>query len=192
LTCIFFSSFAQLQVKLVFEDATGHVKIFRFGGVAEKILRRTAAELIEESSTNQLLLPAALRALVGHSYVFQVVISDHTFKTGQLCFLARRVFAAPTIARTLPLTGADPGGSSCAENLVHRKDSTSPHKEPTNPMSCGSEIAMLHDGESTPPPEAHHLLKLMQILPQKVQEQRGKRLLWLLMKSMEHGYTFVP
>jgi hypothetical protein len=44
---------------------------------------------------------------------------------------------------------------------------------------------MLHDGESTPPPEAHHLLKLVQILPQKVQEQRGKRLLWLLMKSMD-------
>jgi hypothetical protein len=177
---------------LFIEDATRRVKIFTFGGVAEQIVRRTAAKFVEESSTNQILLRAALRALVGRSYVFQVVINDHTFRTGQLCFQARRVFAAPTIARTLPLTGADPGGSSSAENLVHRKDSTSPHKESTNPTSCGSEIAMLHDGESTPPPEAHHLLKLVQILPQKVQEQRGKRLLWLLMKSMEHGYTFVP
>jgi hypothetical protein len=71
-------------------------------------VRRTATKLIEQSSTNQILFPAALRAPVGYSYVFQVVISDHTFRTRQLCFQARRVFAAPTIARTLLLTGADP------------------------------------------------------------------------------------
>jgi hypothetical protein len=121
---------------LFIEDATGCVKIFTFGGVAEQIERRTTTELVQGSSTNQILLPAALHALVGRSYVFQIVISGHTFRTGQLCFQARRVFAAPTIARTLPLTGADPGGSSSAENLVHRKDSTSPHKESTNPTSC--------------------------------------------------------
>ena len=67
------------KLNLVIEDATGRTKIFLFGGVAEQVVRRTAAELVEESSSNQILLPAALRALVGRSYVFQVIISDQTF-----------------------------------------------------------------------------------------------------------------
>jgi hypothetical protein len=147
-------------------------------------VRRTAAELVEESSTNQILLPAALRALVGHSYVFQVVISDHTFRTGQLCFQARRVFAAPTIARALPLTGANHGGSSSAENLVPRKDSTCPDKESTNPTSCGTETPVFRDDESTPPP------KTRADATAKGSETKGKGV--TLASHEEHGYTFVP
>uniref|UniRef100_K3Y356 ATP-dependent DNA helicase n=1 Tax=Setaria italica TaxID=4555 RepID=K3Y356_SETIT len=80
-------------------DATSHGKIFMFGGVAEQVVRRTAAELVEESSSNQILLPRALRALVGRSYVFQAVISEQTFRTGQLCFQAWRVFMPPKIQK---------------------------------------------------------------------------------------------
>lgn len=85
------------KLNVVIEDTTGRSKIFLFGGVAEQVVRRTAAELVEESSSNQILLPGALRALVGRSYVFQVVISDQTFRTGQLCFQARRVFMPPKL-----------------------------------------------------------------------------------------------
>ena len=74
------------KLNVVIEDATGRGKIFMFGGVAEQVVRRTAADLVEESSPNQILLPAALRAIVGRSYVFQVVFSEQTFRTGQLCF----------------------------------------------------------------------------------------------------------
>jgi len=81
---------------VVIEDNTGRAKIFLFGSVAEQVVRRTAADLVEESSSNQILLPASLRSLVGRRYVFQVVISEQTFRTGQLCFQARRVFMAPT------------------------------------------------------------------------------------------------
>jgi cytoskeletal protein RodZ len=83
---------------VVIDDGTGRVKIFLFGGVAEQVVRRTAADLVEESSSNQILLPASLRSLVGRSYVFQVVVSEQTFRTGQLTFLARRVFASPADA----------------------------------------------------------------------------------------------
>lgn len=58
------------KLNVVIEDTTGRAKIFLFGGVAEQVVRRTAAELVEESSSNQILLPGALRALVGRSYVF--------------------------------------------------------------------------------------------------------------------------
>jgi len=64
------------KLNVVIEDATGHGKIFMFGGVAEQVVRRTAADLVEESSPNQILLHAALHAIVGRSYVFQVVISE--------------------------------------------------------------------------------------------------------------------
>ena len=80
---------------MVIEDGTVRVKIFLFGGVAEQVVRRTAADLVEESSTNQILLPAPLCGLVGQNYVFQLVISEQTFRTRQLTFLARRVFASP-------------------------------------------------------------------------------------------------
>ena len=58
------------KLSVIIEDTTGRVKIFLFGGVAEQVVRRTAAELIEESSSNQILLPAPLHGLVGRRYVF--------------------------------------------------------------------------------------------------------------------------
>jgi len=67
---------------VVIEDNTGRAKIFLFGGVAEQVVQRTAADLVEESSSNQILLPASLRSLVGRRYVFQVVISEQTFRNG--------------------------------------------------------------------------------------------------------------
>ena len=82
---------------MVIEDSTGRAKIFLFGGVAEQVVQRTAIELVEESSSNQILLPASLRSLVGRRYVFQVVISQQTFRIGQLCFQARKVFVAPMV-----------------------------------------------------------------------------------------------
>ncbi|XP_072146352.1 replication protein A 70 kDa DNA-binding subunit B-like [Setaria viridis] len=72
------------KLNVVIEDATSRAKIFMFGGVAEQVERRTAAKLVEESSSNQILLLGALRALVGRSYVFQV-ISEQTYRTEQLC-----------------------------------------------------------------------------------------------------------
>ncbi|CAD6207210.1 unnamed protein product [Miscanthus lutarioriparius] len=96
------------KLSVIIEDTTGRVKIFLFGGVAEQVVRRTAAELVEESSSNQILLPAPLRGLVGRKYVFQVVISEQTFRTGQLCFQARRVFPDPTSAEAHGPTGRSP------------------------------------------------------------------------------------
>jgi hypothetical protein len=89
-----FHSLDSYKLNLFIEDVTRRVKKFTFGGVAEQVVRRTATELVEESSTNQILLPAGLRALVGCSSAFQVVINDHTFRTSQLYFQASRVFAA--------------------------------------------------------------------------------------------------
>jgi hypothetical protein len=40
------------KLSVVIEDGTGRVKIFLFGGVAEQVVRRTAADLVEESSSN--------------------------------------------------------------------------------------------------------------------------------------------
>jgi len=104
---------------VVIEDNIGHAKIFLFGGVAEQVVRWTAADLVEESSSNQILLPASLRSLVGQRYVFQVVISEQTFRNGQLCFQARRVFVAPTVAGEQSRCASGdvcgpPGGSSAA------------------------------------------------------------------------------
>ncbi|GJN03081.1 hypothetical protein PR202_ga20487 [Eleusine coracana subsp. coracana] len=94
------------KLNVVIEDTTGRAKIFLFGSVAEQILRHTPAELVEESSSNQILLPAPLRGLLGRRYVFQVVISEQTFRTGQLCFQARKVFAPPTSAASQSGTAA--------------------------------------------------------------------------------------
>ena len=58
------------KLSVIIEDTTGRVKIFLFGGVAEQVVRWTAAELVEESSSNQILLHAPLRGLVGRKYVF--------------------------------------------------------------------------------------------------------------------------
>jgi len=113
------------KLNVVIEDATGRGKIFMFGGVAEQVVRRTAADLVEESSPNQILLPAALRAIVGRSYVFQVVISEQTFRTGQLCFQARRLFNPPSVHKSVP-ANVTPGngpsaipGESTPQELKH-------------------------------------------------------------------------
>ncbi|KAL6598841.1 hypothetical protein ACP70R_046101 [Stipagrostis hirtigluma subsp. patula] len=115
------------KLNVVIEDSTGRAKIFMFGGVAEQVVRWTAAELVEESSSNQILLPAALRALVGRRYVFQLVISEQTFRTGQLCFQARRLFTPPAVAAVQPSGAhvtqqANPGGSALAVNAATGKD----------------------------------------------------------------------
>ena len=89
-------AYPSYKLSVIIEDATGHMKIFLFGGVAEQVVRWTTTDLVEQSSSNQILLPAPLRSLVGQRYVFQVVISEQTFRTGQLCFQARRVFLDPT------------------------------------------------------------------------------------------------
>ncbi|CAN6283983.1 unnamed protein product, partial [Urochloa humidicola] len=139
------------KLNVVIEDITGRAKIFLFGGVAEQVVRRTAAELVEESSSNQILLHASLRSLVGRRYVFQVVISEQTFRTGQLCFQARKVFTAPTVAG-VQSSGAGsnvqdpPGGSSATErsgNQIGDGDSGL-----TN-------VALDPEGASTPPTEHH-------------------------------------
>ena len=44
------------KLNVVIEDATGRGKIFMFGGVAEQVVRRTAADLVEESSPNQIFI----------------------------------------------------------------------------------------------------------------------------------------
>ena len=102
------------KLNVIIEDATGRGKIFMFGGVAEQVVRRTAADLVEESSPNQILLPAALRAIVGRSYVFQVVISEQTFRTGQLCFQARRLFNPPSVHKSVPANVTPGNGPSDA------------------------------------------------------------------------------
>jgi hypothetical protein len=52
------------KLSVIIEDATGCVKIFLFGGVAEQVFWWTVVELVEESSSNQILLPAPLPALL--------------------------------------------------------------------------------------------------------------------------------
>ncbi|XP_066347892.1 replication protein A 70 kDa DNA-binding subunit D-like [Miscanthus floridulus] len=70
------------KLSVIIEDTIGCVKIFLFGGVAKQVVWWTAAELVEESPSNQILLPAPHRGLIGRKYVFQVVISEQTFRTG--------------------------------------------------------------------------------------------------------------
>ncbi|CAL5058208.1 unnamed protein product [Urochloa decumbens] len=135
------------KLNVVIEDNTGRAKIFLFGGVAEQVVRRTAAELVEESSSNQILLPASLRSLVGRRYVFQVVVSEQTFRTGQLCFQARRVFVAPPVpGEQIPRAGGcargPPGSSSTSGNSG---------KE----IEGGSTLTEVPEGDSTPPPDGH-------------------------------------
>ena len=90
------------KLSVIIEDTTARAKIS---------LRRTAAELVEENSSNQILLPAPLRGLVGRRYVFQVVISEQTFWTGQLCFQARRVFPDPMASEARGPTSHSPQGA---------------------------------------------------------------------------------
>jgi hypothetical protein len=125
------------KLNVVIEDATGRGKIFVFGGVAEQVIRRTAAGLVEESSPNQILLPATLRAIVGRSYVFQVVISEQTFRIGQLCFQAIKLFNPPSVQESIA-ANVTPGNKEVGDGA------SDPITESTIP-----------EDESTPPPNAH-------------------------------------
>ena len=153
------------KLNVVIEDATGRGKIFMFGGVAEQVVRRTAADLVEESSPNQILLPAALRAIVGRSYVFQVVISEQTFRTGQLCFQARSLFNPPSVHESIP-ANVTPG-----------------NKEASNgPSDAITESAI--PGESTPP------LNARTSTPPRNSSTKGKEATGAIHE--DHGYAFCP
>ncbi|TVU03497.1 hypothetical protein EJB05_50958, partial [Eragrostis curvula] len=157
------------KLNVVIEDSTGRVKIFLFGGVAEQIVRRTAAELVEESSSNQMLLPVALRGLVGRRYVFQVVISEQTFRTGQLCFQARRVFPPPPDAGVPSgaIVRDTSGGPSTTQKSVSQKDtgtksvigtsSSNSDKDTGDSVPNMVEASITPEGACTPPPETHSI-----------------------------------
>ncbi|TVU39178.1 hypothetical protein EJB05_12585, partial [Eragrostis curvula] len=157
------------KLNVVIEDSTGRVKIFLFGGVAEQIVRRTAAELVEESSSNQMLLPVALRGLVGRRYVFQVVISEQTFRTGQLCFQARRVFPPPPDAGVPSgaIVRDTSGGPSTTQKSVSQKDtgtksvigtsSSNSDKDTRDSVPNMVEASITPEGACTPPPETHSI-----------------------------------
>ncbi|WVZ90211.1 hypothetical protein U9M48_036533, partial [Paspalum notatum var. saurae] len=142
------------KLNVAIEDSTGRAKIFMFGGVAEQVVRRTASELVEESSSNQILLPAALRALVGRSYVFQVVISDQTFRTGVLCFQARRVFMPPRVEQSCSSNAYLQGNPKKDFIAPARAGSsrTTPNKEPADGSSTLTQNSIDSFGEETPPP----------------------------------------
>ncbi|CAN6348260.1 unnamed protein product [Urochloa humidicola] len=145
------------KLNVVIEDATGRAKIFMFGGVAEQVVRRTAAELVEESSPNQILLPGALRALVGRSYVFQTVISEQTFRTGQLCFQARRVFMPPKKQKGGDANVAlkDNPKKDVAATASTGPSSNTADKEPRDGSPNINENFIDPREESTPPHDSH-------------------------------------
>ena len=62
----------------------------------------------------RVLWPVALRAIVGHNYVFQVVMSEQPFRTGQLCFQARRLFNPPSVHKSVPANVTPGNGPSDA------------------------------------------------------------------------------
>jgi hypothetical protein len=141
------------KLSVIIEDTTGRVKIFLFGGVAEQVVRRTAADLVQEGSTNQILLPAPLRSLVGRRYVFQVVISEQTFRTGQLCFQARRVFPDPAAAEGRGLTGRpphDPKGPK-GRDVIGTSSGACTKDSPAQVLAI-PEVSNDSEGGSTPPP----------------------------------------
>ena len=146
-------SYPSYKLSVIIEDTTGRVKIFLFGGVAEQVVRRPAAELVEESSSNQILLPAPLRSLVGRRYVFQVVISEQTFRTGQLCFQARRVFPYPTVAEARGPTGCSPHDprDTKAMNKIGTSSVASGKDDQTHVLVI-PEVPNNAEGGSTPPP----------------------------------------
>lgn len=173
------------------EDSTGRAKIFMFGGMAEQVVRRTAADLVEESSANQLLLPSPLRALIGRRFVFQIVISEQTFRTGQLCFQVRKVFNPP------PIDGQNNGvhatlGNSLSHATLARTSGAQKKCDPTPLMEASgsssnkastlqtygvTELPTDPKGSATPPPPfAHGAIT-------KTSPQKGNEI------SEEHGYA---
>ncbi|KAF0905209.1 hypothetical protein E2562_000998, partial [Oryza meyeriana var. granulata] len=156
------------KLNVVIKDSTGRAKIFMFGGVAEQVVRRTATDLVEKSSSNQILLPSPLRALIGRKYVFQVVISEQTFRTGQLCFQARRVFNPPPIDGQQDGAHATPGENP-GNVVTFARTSGAGNKESMIQSSGVTEIPVDPKGSTTPPP----LVSLMIVLensPQKGNE----------------------
>lgn len=160
----FFRCMHSYKLNVIIEDATGRGQIFMFGGVAEQVIRQTAADLVGESSPNQILLPAALRAIVGRSYVFQVVISEQTFRTGQLCFQARKLFNPPSIQE------------SVAANV------TPSNKEVGDGASDPITESAIPEGESTPPPNASTSTHA------KKSSAKGKEAIGAVHE--DHGYAF--
>ncbi|XP_062200484.1 replication protein A 70 kDa DNA-binding subunit C-like [Phragmites australis] len=141
------------KLNVVIKDSTGRAKIFLFGGVVEQVVRRTADELVEESSSNQILLPTPLRSLVGRRYVFQVVISEQTFRTGQLCFHARKVFAGDQHSGA-DATGREPPKDPSVKSAIGTA-STTYGKETKNSAFSLTEAPIDPEGGSTPPHETH-------------------------------------
>ncbi|TVU21884.1 hypothetical protein EJB05_31555, partial [Eragrostis curvula] len=133
------------KLNAVIEDSTGRVKIFLFGGVAEQIVRRTAAELVEESSSNQMLLPVALRGL------------------------ARRVFPPPPDAGVPSgaIVRDTSGGPSTTQKSVSQKDtgtesvigtsSSNSDKDTGDSVPNMVEASITPEGACTPPPETHSI-----------------------------------
>ncbi|KAF0924677.1 hypothetical protein E2562_010269, partial [Oryza meyeriana var. granulata] len=177
------------KLNVVIKDSTGRAKIFMFGGVVEQGVQRTAADLVEESSSNQILLPSPLRALIGRRYVFQVVISEQTFRTGQLCFQARRVFNPPPIDGQKNSDHATPknnpsiailAGTSGAQNKCDPTPLTEASGSSSNKVSTiqsfgVTEIPIDPKGSTTPPP----LFAPMTVLENS--PQKGNEI------SKEHG-----
>lgn len=178
---LFWAFLCSYKLNLVIEDATGRAKIFLFGGAAEQVVRRTATELVEESSTNQILLPAALRSLVGRSYVFQVVISEHTFRTGQLSFQVRRVFTRPSVVGTSTPTLAKTGGSSSAENSALGK---APDKTPIDNDSTVPQTHIQPADKNTPPSDVSPIVAQKTTPANKAKE--------ISSTPEEHGYRSIP
>jgi hypothetical protein len=101
--------------------------------------------------------------------VFQVVISEQTFKTGQLTFLARRVFPSPMDADgqrggpRAPIGGSPLGPSPSKISTLPKDPSVKTTIETTNTTSAkeneyaNSTLAKTPtyvESVSTPPPEA--------------------------------------
>jgi hypothetical protein len=101
--------------------------------------------------------------------VFQVVVSEQTFRTGQLTFLARRVFASPADAdgqRGGPRAsiGGCPLGPSPSKTSTQPKEpsvgttiettNTTSAKENDGTDSTLAKVPTYVESASTPPPEA--------------------------------------
>jgi len=117
------------------------------------------------STMHPVLWPTALCAIVGHSYVFQIVISEQTFRIGQLCFQARRLFNPPSVHESVP-ANVTPGNKEASD---------------------GSSDAITESaipGESTPP------LNARTSTPPKNSSAKGKEATGAVHE--DHGYALCP
>jgi len=113
----------------------------------------------------RLLWPVTLRAIVGHSYVFQVVMSEQPFRTGQLCFQARRLFNPPSVHESVP-GNVTPGNKEASDG----------------PSDAITESAI--PGESTPP------LNARTSTPPRNSSAKGKEATGAVHE--DYGYAFCP